>query len=764
MVEKKQNNDQNNDQNNNQNQNTYEFKAETKKLLNILSQSLYKHKEIFLRELISNSTDALEKIRFLTLQEDNIMSPDLDLKIDVSFNLDEKTITVSDTGIGMTKKELIENLGTIAGSGTEKFMQQFAESQKSDKDKQISSFEMIGQFGIGFYSVFMVASKAKMVTKSYKIDEPGCMWESEGTKDFIIHETEVENRGTKVILYLNDDEMEFLNNYRLESIIKKYSNFVSFPIYVIEEKKEEETAEKEKREKEAEKTVEIGSEAETETEEKTEPKPVNETQPIWKRSPSEVKEEDYKDFYHYITKKYDDYSHVIHYNVDGRVQFRSIIYIPGSLTKDLLQPETEYGLSLYSRNVMVVQNSKDVIPRWMRFVSGVVDSEDIPLNISRDTVQANRVMKKLENLLFKKFIKELEEMAENEPEKYKSFWKQFGIFVKEGIVTDITRKDILLNLLRFRTSKTEKNELIGLQEYVKNLTEEQEEIFYLVGENFDTMKLSPHLGYYDKKGLNVILFDEHVDNFMMMNVHDYKIEIGVGEEKEEKIFKFKPIDVTEVKPEPAKEEKKEGDDKELEDEMVPKRTQKFLNRVKSVLGNKIINAKTTDRLYGNACRLANPEGGITSSMQRAMRYYSQTADQTFSAPRKIIEFNPDHPTVESLTQLIENDPDNGKIDPVLTQMFENCLLEEGDLPDPSKMVPRIKQLLEMLVTGKDNIKIITFNEPGEDDIKPKEQKEEKKKEKAGNEEENPVETPKQNDNGEEKEKPQKDEITTDDKE
>ncbi|MBD3195787.1 MAG: molecular chaperone HtpG [Candidatus Lokiarchaeota archaeon] len=689
----------------------YEFQAEIRKLLNILSKSLYQHKEIFLRELISNAVDASKKIDFILLTDRDIRDADEELRIEIYFNPEEKTLTIRDYGVGMTKNELINDLGTIAGSGTEKFLKKLEES-KDEEGKKID-LDIIGQFGIGFYSVFMVTKEAKVRTKSYANDEDAYEWTSDGTGKFKIQTIEKQKRGTDIILYLNDEDEDFLNEFRIENIVKKYSNFVPYPIYVyeLEEGDSPETG-KIKPKPEPEDTEEEAAEGEEESlKEERVPEPINETTPLWKKNKNDITEEDYKDFYHYISNRYDDYLDVINYKVDGRVRFRSILFIPSSPSQDMLQPETDYGLSLYSRSVLIMKYAKDLIPQWMRFVKGILESEDIPLNISRETIQTNREIMKMSNLIVKKFIRELNILAENDSEKFMEIWENFGQFIKEGIVTDIARKEKLKKLLRFRTSKTKDDELIGLDEYVERMKDNQEKIFYLVGEDLETLKMSPHLGYYEENDLEVILFDETIDNFLMMNLNHYEVEekpsegeeIEEGEEgkKKTKFIRFSPIDVAET------EEKEEGkEDKEKEEEKkeeIPEKVKNFLEYIEKVLEDKIIKAKTSQRLYGNPCRLANPAEGPSSSQQRAMRYWTQTlAGQEFNIPKKIFEINPNHPTIKSLIQLYEQDAENKVLKPIILQLFENSLLSEGDLPNPSSMVPRINQIIEMLLTEGSN--------------------------------------------------------------
>jgi molecular chaperone HtpG len=661
----------------------YEFQAEIRKLLDILSKSLYKHKEIFLRELISNAVDALKKIDFILLTNRDIEDPDEEKRIEIYFNPEENTLTLRDYGVGMAKEELINDLGTIAGSGTEKFLKKLQEMR--DEEGEID-LDIIGQFGIGFYSVFMVAKEVKVRTKSYSKDEDAYEWTSDGTGQFTIQKIEKKKRGTDVILYLNEEDKDFLNEYRIENIIKKYSNFVPFPIYIFE-LEEGEIPETGK--------IKVEEEEEEEGEEEKKLEPINETQPLWKKDKNEITDDEYKEFYHYISNRYDDYLRVINYQVSGQVRFRSILYIPESATNDMLQPEEDYGLSLYSKNVMIMKYCKELIPQWMRFVKGVLESDEIPLNISRETIQSNRKLMKMSSLIVKKVIRELKDMAEDETETFLKFWDEFGRFIKEGVISDVARKDKLKDLIRIRTTKTEGDELIGLKDYVERMNENQEDIYYLVGEDLETMKASPHLGYYEQNDIEVILFHEPIDNFLMMNMEDYKIETGEGEEEEMEFIQFSPVDVSEEEKQEAEgeEEKEEKEEKEL-----PEDLESFLKYVESLLGDKIMKAKTSERLYGSPCRLANPASGPSSSQQRAMRYYTQTiSGQNFNIPKRIFEFNPDHPVVKQLVKIHNENPEDPKINPVITQLFENCLLSEGDLPNPAAMVPRINQLIELLI-------------------------------------------------------------------
>ncbi len=700
----------------------YEFKAEIKKLLGILSKSLYQHQEVFLRELISNSSDALSKMRFIQLQDKEV--EELPLEIEVSFDSKEKTLLIRDTGIGMTRQELIDNLGTIASSDSEKFMKTLKEATEN-KDK-IADMDIIGQFGVGFYSVFMVAKSVKVLSKSYKKDELAHVWVSDGSGEFTVSPGEKASRGTEITIYLRDEDADdYLSKYKLQEIVRKYSNYIPFPIFVkdeakkevdvgLDEEKEEEVESKEGEAKEGEEKA--GKEKTAGEPKKEERKPVNELVPIWKRKPQEIKPEEYKKFYQFIAKRYDEYAHLIHYNVEGQVIFNSIVYVPESVNRDVLREDVDYGLTLYTKKVLIIPHCKDLIPKWMRFVSGVVDTEDIPLNVSRDTIQNNRVVMKINDLITKKFVSELSSIAEKDVPKYNTLWREYGYFIKEGMVTDQSHKEILAKLMRFPTSKTRNDELKGLDDYIKGMADsqkEKKEIYYLIGETLPTMRLSPHMGRFNKEGIEVIYFTEPVDNFLMMNLHEYKVTSGEGDAKKEETFHFVPVDTTEAdakheheKGEEGKEgEKKEDKAEDKKESELPPATKKFLERVKAVLGEKILDAKVSDKLYDSPYRLANPAGGMTSSMQRVMRYWTRKMqDKEFEIPRKVLEFNKDHPMVQELIDLCDKDPDNGRIKPVLLQVLDTCLLAEGDLPDPASMVPRVNQLLEMLVRRRDDVK------------------------------------------------------------
>ncbi len=624
----------------------YTFQADVHRVLDIVINSLYQHRDIFLRELISNAADALHKLQFQKINNADIYDPDAELKIIVDVDEEKKIITIKDSGIGMTKDELRENLGTIAQSGTLNF---FEEIKKQGKDASIP--ELIGQFGVGFYSVFMVARKITVRSRSYKKDEPAYEWVSEGAESFIIRPTEKEDRGTEVIIELKEDAEEFADKTKIREIIKKYSDYVPFPIELDDEV-------------------------------------VNQQTSLWRKSPNEVKEEEYEKFYQYVSHSFDKPLHVIHYSVDAPLQLNCLLFIPSFRKNILLFPETEWGVRLYSRNVLIQERSKDVLPSYLRFIEGVVDSEDLPLNVSRETIQVSRVVASIKKTLTTKILKELEKIARHEAEKYQKFWKEFGIFIKDGVINDEKNRERLLKLLRFKSNKTKDDELISLDDYLQRKPEEQDAIYYLIADDLVMAENSPHLEYYEEKGWEVLfLVEPVVDSFLLMHLRTYKD------------LQLKPIDVTEESvDEDGASEKEEGEkavkkEERDEDDLRPS-FKKLKERVKEVLGDKILEVKASTKLRGSPCRLAAREGfGV--QFQRVYKYMTEN----FIAPPKVLELNPNHPIIEKLELLIESDSDNELINKIIWQLFENALLLDGSLEQPSAMVPRVNEIILAALEG-----------------------------------------------------------------
>ena len=624
----------------------FEFQAEIQKLLQIIIHSLYQNREIFIRELVSNSSDALNKLRFEQLTNENIYDKEAPLKIDLIFNEKEKILTIADTGIGMTKEEIKFNLGTIASSGSLAFLEQLKSEQDESKSAP-TDLDIIGQFGVGFYSVFMVADKVIVRSKSFKSNTPATEWESEGTGSFVVRDSDKDTRGTEIIIYLKDeDASEYLSEWKLKNIIKKYSDYVPFPIYINKH------------------------DAEPKSEEA-----VNKQESLWRRDPSTITDEEYEKFYQHVSNAYDKPSHRINYSIDAPIQFKTVLFFPEKKNKNLFMPEPEWGLKLYSHNVLIQENSKDLLPIYFRFAKGVVDSEDVPLNVSRETVQLNKVLDRIKKSLTSKVLNEIKRMANKEPDKYKKFWEEFGIFIKEGIASDQANKDKLSKLLRFKSSKLADDEYTSLETYIEHMKNDQDKIYYLLADSMEVAKKSPHLEYFKDKDYEVLLLVEPIDGFIMMSLRDFEGK------------NFESIDQStpdETKADEKKEEKKEEDKDEFD---------KLVDKFKSVLGDKVEDVRFTDRLKESPVRLVNPKSGLGTEMQRVYK----VMDENFEIPKKILELNKNHGIITGLSSIFKNNNESELVPTVVEQLFENALLQEGFHPKPGSMVPRINQIIEEAV-------------------------------------------------------------------
>lgn len=615
-------------------QETFEFQAEIQKLLDILINRLYKNREIFLRELISNAADALHRARIAQLENsEGIIDTDLEPAIQISFDEEESTITVSDNGYGMSYDEVITNLGTIAQSGTMEFLNTLNNSSEVGN--------LIGQFGVGFYSSFIVSSEVVVRSRSLKKDNQGVEWRSSGSGNFTVSYFEKEKRGTDIILHLKEDAKEFANKYKLETIIKKYSDFVGFPIRIGDEEK-----------------------------------PINRQTPIWHQSADEVTDEEYNEYYRQVSMDFTEPFHRIPLNVDAPIQFRALLFLPNQRNRMMgTSMSQDYGLQLYSKKILVQEKAKDLLPEYLRFVFGVVDSEDLPLNISREVIQVDRSIRRISKVITGKILDELNKLIEEEKEdesKYVEWWNHFGSFIKEGITQDEKRRKKLLKLLRFPTSKSE-DKLISLEKYIEQMPEDQEEIYYLLGENLQALKRSPHLEYYEKLNQEVILFAEPIDSFVMMHVSDYKDK------------HFKPIDQAEddaVPPSDKEEGKDEKEDKEDKEKDV------LLTKMSEILGDKIVDVRYTELLTDSPCRLINPAG--MGAFSRVLKYM----DEDHLPQKKILEVNKEHPLINQLNEILEKEPDSPLFNLSIVQLFESQQLAEGILQNPTDMIQRINTFMK----------------------------------------------------------------------
>jgi len=590
---------------------SFTFKAETKQLLNILIHSLYKDRDVFLREMLSNASDALNRIRFEMLTNQNVLDPDAELCIRITADKEAATITIQDTGIGMTKEEIIENLGTIAQSGARNFIE-------AAKDKNVDLTQVIGQFGVGFYSVFMVADWVRVTSRSYKPRAKAVSWYATGEDNFEISPAEMDERGTKIEIKLKEDAKEFADEYRLKNIIHKHSDYIGFPIYVGDEEKQ-----------------------------------VNKQTSLWRTSKSEVTEEQYKDFYRQVTLDFEDPLTHIHTITDAPVQLYALLYIPAKGERGVLSLRKEDGLKLYSRNILIDEYNKDLLPDYLRFVQGVVDSEDLPLNVSRETVQSVGLMPGLKKIVTGQVMKELERLAKDEVEKYETFWSEFGVYLKQGIAANPVDVESIQPLLRFKTT-THPDKWSSLEEYAERMKDDQKEIYYIVGEDPKSVLLSPHLDYFQSQGTEVLLLTDPMDSFMLMGLRKYKD------------FELKNVAQADIET-PEKSEEKTEVEKIPDDDF-----KTLIERFKEVLGERVEDVRASKRLSQSVARLVD-------------------LGQEYEVPKKILELNPSHAILKNLVD-IESGSDLQTM--IIEQIYDSALLVEGLHPDPSSMAPRIQQIIE----------------------------------------------------------------------
>ncbi len=606
----------------------YTFKAEVQQLLHILSQALYTDREIFLRELISNSSDALHRMRVEQLTNSDVVDRDAELAIRVSSDENAKRVTISDTGIGMTEEELIQNLGTIAHSGARAVIERLAKEQRSD---------VIGQFGVGFYSVFAVADRVVVTSRSFQPDAAAVRWESTGGDSYTVSASERTERGTTIEVYLKDDAKEFAQPWQVKQIIKKHSDFVAFPIYYADEDK-----------------------------------PVNQTKPLWRRAPREVEAEAYKEFYRQLTMDWEPPLHQLHLSTDAPIDLHAILFIPSKRERGLIERRTEGKIKLYSRSVLIQEEAKDLLPNHFRFVEGVVDSEDLPLNVSRESVQRTPEIQRIRKTLTSRLTRELAQMAENQAETYRTFWAEFGPFLKEGIVVEPSSKDDLLKLLRFHSTKGD--ELVSLAQYKERMVEGQKAIYYVLANDLESARRSPHLDALEARGIEALLLVDLVDGYVMNTLREYD---GTPLENADN----PNLDL----PELADEESAETIDQAVFDQLAV--------RIKDVLGDRVTQVRPSKTLKHNPARLVAADGAGQRDMHRVQRLINRD----YEVPASILELNRSHPLIRSLAQLHTTHPDNLLGNVVIEQLYDSALLLDGLHPNPAQMVPRIQQLMEAAV-------------------------------------------------------------------
>lgn len=602
---------------------SFSFKAETKQLLSILIHSLYKDREVFLRELLSNASDALNRVRFEMLTDHQILDPGVDLRVRIAADKEQRLLTIQDSGIGMTRDEIIEDLGTIAQSGARKFME-------ATKDEKLDFSQVIGQFGVGFYSVFMVAEWVRVTSRSYKPRARAVSWLARGEDNFEVGAAEMNERGTKVEVKLKEDAAEFAEEYRLKEIIHKHSDYIGFPIYLGDAKE-----------------------------------PVNKQASLWRTPKQSVTEEQYKDFYRQVTLDFEEPLMHIHMITDVPVQLYALLYITGKAERGPLVLRREDGLKLYSRNILIDEYNKDLLPEYLRFVQGVVDSEDLPLNVSRETIQSTGLMARLKKVLTNQVIKDLETLAGKTTEKYLEFWQEFGSFLKQGVAMAPAEADPLHGLLRFKTS-LQPESWCSLEAYAGRMKPDQKVIYYIVGEDAKSLLRSPHLEYFQAQGTEVLLLTEPMDSFMLMGLHKYKD------------FDLKNAAQVEL-PEQTKQA-------EQAQKIPEKDFNTLVERFKQVLGERVTDVRASNRLSQSVARLVDPQGAPTPELQRVYKYLGKEVE----IPKKILELNPSHTILKNLLTL---EAGSELQNLVIEQIYDSALLVEGLHPDPSSMVPRLQQIM-----------------------------------------------------------------------
>ncbi|EPZ2205510.1 molecular chaperone HtpG [Escherichia coli] len=619
-------------------QETRGFQSEVKQLLHLMIHSLYSNKEIFLRELISNASDAADKLRFRALSNPDLYEGDGELRVRVSFDKDKRTLTISDNGVGMTRDEVIDHLGTIAKSGTKSFLESLGSDQAKDS-------QLIGQFGVGFYSAFIVADKVTVRTRAAgEKPENGVFWESAGEGEYTVADITKEDRGTEITLHLREGEDEFLDDWRVRSIISKYSDHIALPVEI--EKREEKDGE----------TV-ISWEK------------INKAQALWTRNKSEITDEEYKEFYKHIAHDFNDPLTWSHNRVEGKQEYTSLLYIPSQAPWDMWNRDHKHGLKLYVQRVFIMDDAEQFMPNYLRFVRGLIDSSDLPLNVSREILQDSTVTRNLRNALTKRVLQMLEKLAKDDAEKYQTSWQQFGLVLKEGPAEDFANQEAIAKLLRFASTYTDSSaQTVSLEDYVSRMKEGQEKIYYITADSYAAAKSSPHLELLRKKGIEVLLLSDRIDEWMM----NYLTE-----------FDGKPFQSVSKVDESLEKLADEVDEsaKEAEKALTP-----FIDRVKALLGERVKDVRLTHRLTDTPAIVSTDADEMSTQMAKLFA----AAGQKVPEVKYIFELNPDHVLVKRAADT----EDEAKFSEWVELLLDQALLaERGTLEDPNLFIRRMNQLL-----------------------------------------------------------------------
>ncbi|WP_369310272.1 molecular chaperone HtpG [Providencia rettgeri] len=617
-------------------QETRGFQSEVKQLLQLMIHSLYSNKEIFLRELISNASDAADKLRFRALSKPELYENDGELRVRISADKDKGTLTISDNGIGMSRDEVIDNLGTIAKSGTKAFLETLGSDQVKDS-------QMIGQFGVGFYSAFIVADKVTVRSRAAGAPEnEGVFWESAGEGEYTIADIEKAERGTEITLHLRDDEKEFLDNWRLRSVISKYSDHIALPVEIENKNEEDGTVTWEK---------------------------INQAKALWTRSKSEISDEEYVEFYKHISHDYADPLTWTHNRVEGKQEYTSLLYVPSKAPFDLWNRDQQHGLKLYVQRVFIMDDAEQFMPNYLRFVRGVLDSNDLPLNVSREILQDSALTRSLRSALTKRVLQMLEKLAKSDAEKYQTFWQQFGLVMKEGPAEDMANSETIAKLLRFATTHTDSNlQNVSLEEYVSRMVEGQDKIYYITADSYAAAKGSPHLELFRKKGIEVLLLSDRIDEWMMNYLSEFD-----GKQFQSVSKADESLD-------------KLADENKAEQEEADKQLEPFVERVKTFLGERVKEVKLTHRLTDTPAIVTTNADEMSTQMAKLFAAAGQAAPEV----KYNFELNPAHPLVKKAAEISDESVFADWVDVLLDQAL---LAERGTLEDPNLFIRKINELL-----------------------------------------------------------------------
>jgi molecular chaperone HtpG len=625
-----------------------QFQTEVDQLLQLMIHSLYSNKEIFLRELISNGADACDKLRFNAISDDTLYEGDSDLRVEVEFDEEANTVTIRDNGIGMTREQVIENIGTIAKSGTKEFLSKLSGDAAKDSN-------LIGQFGVGFYSAFIVADKVTLTTRAAGSTE-AVTWESNGKSGFTLEAAEKASRGTEIVLHLQEEEKEFANGYRLRNVISTYSDHISLPVMMYKNEMPEYDEE--------------GNVKESDEPKAKEWEVVNKAKALWTQPKSEISDEEYNEFYKHIAHDYTDPLAWSHNNVEGKLEYKSLLYVPAKAQMDLWEPEQRNGIKLYVQRVFIMDDTKNLMPNYLRFVRGVIDSNDLPLNVSREILQSNKTVESMKKASVKKVLGLLDKMAKNEAEKYQSFWDEFGKVVKEGPSEDADNKEQIAKLIRFSSTETDaEKQNVSLEEYVSRMQEGQEKIYYVTADSFTAAKNSPHLEVFRAKGIEVLLLSDRVDEWMINGLTEFDGKQLQSVAKGE-------LDLGSLDTDEDKEEQKKSEES----------AQPILKQLKDVLGDKVDDVRVSHRLTSSPSCIVLNEQDMALYMQQLMKQ----AGHDMPSSKPILEINPTHP----LLTRMEGETDDELFADWASILFDQALLAEGgQLEDPAGFVHKLNALM-----------------------------------------------------------------------